>query len=246
MEILTREQLYELVWSEPVSDLAERLGASGRGLAKQCRRANIPVPPPGYWAKLDAGQTVERPRLPTDSLTSVNVVAVGKREFPAWNHLPKPETLAMVAVTAPAVPDDIDELRTEWRTKLKRVSIPSVSRNAHPLIASITERDAKRKESRWSYGYVNLTSRFEKRRIRLLNALFLALERMGGSIRVGDDRGRDLSVAIRGTAVPFRMDSPAVLRRRSHPSYGDRLMVQVGTAERQGLISVNGMTSVTG
>lgn len=43
MEIMTREQLYELVWSEPMADLAQRLDISDVGLAKQCRRANIPL-----------------------------------------------------------------------------------------------------------------------------------------------------------------------------------------------------------
>jgi len=33
------------------------------GLAKVCRRYDIPRPPPGYWAKLQAGNKVERPQL---------------------------------------------------------------------------------------------------------------------------------------------------------------------------------------
>ena len=69
MEIMTREALYELVWSEPVKDLAAKLRISDVGLAKQCRRANVPVPPRGYWAKLDAGQPVERTPLPPEAAT---------------------------------------------------------------------------------------------------------------------------------------------------------------------------------
>ena len=40
----SRQELYDLVWSEPKSSLARRLGISDVGLAKACRRANIPVP----------------------------------------------------------------------------------------------------------------------------------------------------------------------------------------------------------
>lgn len=49
---LSRQELYDLVWSEPKSSLARRLGISDVGLAKACRRAHIPVPGLGYWAKL--------------------------------------------------------------------------------------------------------------------------------------------------------------------------------------------------
>lgn len=43
----SRQELYELVWSEPKSTLAKRLGISDVGLAKACRRADIPVPGSG-------------------------------------------------------------------------------------------------------------------------------------------------------------------------------------------------------
>jgi hypothetical protein len=62
---LSREQLYELVWSKPVDVIAKEHGLSGRGLKKICARSGVPVPPRGYWAKLSAGKRVTRPRLPT-------------------------------------------------------------------------------------------------------------------------------------------------------------------------------------
>lgn len=41
---LSRQALYELVWTEPMSVLAPRLGISDVGLAKICRRFNVPRP----------------------------------------------------------------------------------------------------------------------------------------------------------------------------------------------------------
>jgi hypothetical protein len=55
-----REQLYELVWREPISKLAKRLGVSDVGLAKACRRAIIPLPGIGHWAKVQHGKKVKR------------------------------------------------------------------------------------------------------------------------------------------------------------------------------------------
>ena len=59
-----RAALFELIWSEPVETLAKRWGLSGRGLAKACQRLQIPVPPRGFWAKVQSGQRMRRPRLP--------------------------------------------------------------------------------------------------------------------------------------------------------------------------------------
>ena len=61
---VARDVLYRLVWEAPVSEVAARFGISDVGLAKACRRAAIPVPPRGYWAKTEAGIFVEQPLLP--------------------------------------------------------------------------------------------------------------------------------------------------------------------------------------
>jgi integrase len=61
----TREDLYRSVWTAPVSEVAARLGISDVGLAKACRRAAIPLPPRGYWARVASGQQVIRAPLPT-------------------------------------------------------------------------------------------------------------------------------------------------------------------------------------
>jgi hypothetical protein len=61
---LTREALYERVWAEPVEKLAKSWGLSGRGLAKACERARVPVPPRGYWARVQNGQRPRRTPLP--------------------------------------------------------------------------------------------------------------------------------------------------------------------------------------
>jgi hypothetical protein len=59
---LTRQSLYELVWSKPMSDLAKEFHMSDVGLAKRCRAVDVPIPYRGYWARKAAGQ--EPPKLP--------------------------------------------------------------------------------------------------------------------------------------------------------------------------------------
>jgi len=74
---MSRPQLFELVWSEPVSSLAARWGLSDRGLAKACQRMEIPLPPRGYWAKVAAGRKVRRPSLPSLGKGEAEEVVVG-------------------------------------------------------------------------------------------------------------------------------------------------------------------------
>ena len=60
MPILTRQELYDLVWSTPMSKLAENFGISDVGLSKICDRHRVPTPPRGYWAKKEAGKPVKQ------------------------------------------------------------------------------------------------------------------------------------------------------------------------------------------
>src|SRR5688572_24915658 len=47
---ISREDLYILVWSEPMVKVAARLAVSDVAVAKACRRNKIPLPGRGYWA----------------------------------------------------------------------------------------------------------------------------------------------------------------------------------------------------
>lgn len=53
---LTRKELYDLVWSEPMTTICKRFGLSDNGLRKRCKSMNIPTPPLGYWTKLKYGK----------------------------------------------------------------------------------------------------------------------------------------------------------------------------------------------
>jgi integrase len=67
---ISRQELYDLVWSDPITTLADRFGISDVGLSKVCRRSDIPVPPRGFWAMVGAGSTFERPDLPRSDFSS--------------------------------------------------------------------------------------------------------------------------------------------------------------------------------
>ena len=61
---VTREALYELVWSEPMLRIAARFGVSSSYMARVCTLLNVPRPERGYWAKLAVGKAPKQPALP--------------------------------------------------------------------------------------------------------------------------------------------------------------------------------------
>ena len=48
---ITREKLYNAVWTGPVQKVARTLGLLDVGLAKIAKKLQIPVSGHGYWAK---------------------------------------------------------------------------------------------------------------------------------------------------------------------------------------------------
>lgn len=63
-DVVTREELYELVWSTPMIRVAEKFEVSGSYLARVCTELRVPRPERGYWAKLAVGKAPQRPGLP--------------------------------------------------------------------------------------------------------------------------------------------------------------------------------------
>ncbi|MFZ6798176.1 hypothetical protein [Undibacterium sp. Di24W] len=62
--LVSREDLFALVWSEPAQTIARRFKVSGSYLARVCERLKVPTPARGYWAKYSAGKVMAKPMLP--------------------------------------------------------------------------------------------------------------------------------------------------------------------------------------
>lgn len=90
---LSRQALYDLVWSKPMTQVAGGFGISDVALAKRCAAIDVPVPRRGYWARLAAGQTPRRTPLPrfrrSDQVPVEPVARILQRA--ARQVTPKPE-----------------------------------------------------------------------------------------------------------------------------------------------------------
>src|ERR1700677_3359502 len=95
--MVSREELYELVWSIPMIKVAEKFSVSGSYMARVCSVLNVPHPERGYWAKLQVGKASTRPALPE--------ALPGDQLF--WSQEgdpPAPRGRAVTATSAPAQP----------------------------------------------------------------------------------------------------------------------------------------------
>lgn len=63
----TRNDLYDLVWSQPAIKIVEKYDISDSWLTKICHKMDIPKPPRGYWAKIQAGAKEHKRPLPKAS-----------------------------------------------------------------------------------------------------------------------------------------------------------------------------------
>ncbi len=52
------EEMRELVWQMPSSEIAKNIGFSDTAIVKFCKRHEIKKPPLGYWAKVKAGKII--------------------------------------------------------------------------------------------------------------------------------------------------------------------------------------------
>ena len=63
---VTRQKLYDLVWSKPMTKLALEYNLSDNGLRKICKKHEIPLPLLGHWQKIQYNKEVKIIPLPKD------------------------------------------------------------------------------------------------------------------------------------------------------------------------------------
>lgn len=206
---LTREELYALVWSEPMNHLAKRFRISDQGLAKICKRFAVPRPRQGHWNKLAAGKLVETIALPA-----------------------APDGIdATITISASSQPDSMKpEAREQFkvaRGRVKKIHIAERLTRPHPIIAGWAEqreREIKKREQVYDFRLRRVAapspfSAQERRRRRVLDALFKALE--ANQIKVTQNERRVLQASSGREKIEFQLR--VKLRQVKRPLTPDEL-----------------------
>jgi hypothetical protein len=177
--ILTREQLYEKVWSQPVWSLAKEWGLSDVGLAKICKKHNIPRPGLGYWRRKQLGYSVKQVPLPKGDGADVIEIARYRANPRIFD-----EEQAQEGREKGAVEEGIEN----------RIVVAETLDDPHPLIVRTEKnlRGAKKDERGFltakAKGCLSVVSApvSVERAMRIMDALIKALEPRGMRVRIED------------------------------------------------------------
>jgi len=133
---LTREELYEKIWSVPITQLAAELGISDVALAKRCKKLNVPKPPLRYWAKVAAGMKQKKVPLPP----TPNEVFIKTAEKSPGKTLPIPQTTEQLHSLATELLRRLTTEKPSWdkRIRISECTLPEVA-----ITKALIERAAK-------------------------------------------------------------------------------------------------------
>lgn len=86
----SRQELYDLVWTEPLLTLSKKFDISDVGLRKTCQRHDIPLPKVGHWQKVRSGKKTHRPALPSSTsnepITLIEMDRAANRKIYRWTE----------------------------------------------------------------------------------------------------------------------------------------------------------------
>jgi len=192
----TRLELYNLVWSEPMRDIAARFQISDVGLAKACRNAQIPVPPRGYWNKKKAGHRVAAFALPPREPGHRDAVTIGQDR--SWHYPPEPIDENEPDPPAPTFDDPVEAVRARVEKRTDAVRVRKDFSIAHPAIRKLLEKDEKLREQQRQYSWYApvFDTPLQKRRLRIWNAILLALSAQGFSGYINDEKAQEVTASI--------------------------------------------------
>jgi hypothetical protein len=220
-ERLSRKELYDLVWSEPLKTLCSRFGISDVALKKTCARSEIPTPERGYWARKDAGKPTFQVALPIrpPGMDDQVLIAAGQSY---WYQSSKREELLGPLPPPPEFSEPIDAVRERIAKVVGKVTVPRDLRVWHPAIDRLLKEDETRREKQrtspfpMSWNDPRFDTPSERRRLRILNSLFLAVGRMNGKPSFYGHEAKECHVSFYQQHVRVILDQPKQPSRRGN------------------------------
>lgn len=205
-----RQKLYDEIWTDPVTVVAQRYGISDVALRKRCKAISIPLPPRGYWERLRAGQSVPRTALPkvTGELKKiVHSYAIKYKadmEELSDAELSSDEELGLFS----------EETKKFICEKCSKIEVKGQLRDPHHLVIEHKEemayrklRDRRLKQADFSPRYytsvksgyrdnkpvlpIHVSDDQMNRVYRILDSLIKTIEDMEGSVSVRINEGKD-------------------------------------------------------
>jgi hypothetical protein len=208
---LSRKELYELVWSEPLKRLAPRFGISDVALKKACSRAEVPTPGLGHWAKKVAGKSMPQVSLPERPPGMDDEVLIGAGHG-YWHSGWSEEELLGPLPSPPEFEEPIERVRERIAKTVGKVTVPRDVRIWHPTVEKLLKEDEQRGERHRASSFPSswdaprFEAPFERRRLRVLNTLVVAAGMMNGKSSISDHEGRSIHLTVHQRHIAIKLD----------------------------------------
>ncbi|WP_449465655.1 hypothetical protein [Stenotrophomonas humi] len=215
----SRKAFFDLMWSKPIKDIAPDFGISDVALAKFCRKNEIPLPGRGYWAKLQAGKPVMAFALPARGLGRHETITLGRDEWQGREAQEKREREQEIP-PPPEFPETLEEVRIRVTKLVGKVTYIKGLERRHRVVATLLEEDKARTEKRNASSYHSFydepffASPYERRRLKLLNSIFLALAKLDIKAHAQGKNPKDFTIHVGDSSVTFKLDDPKAKTER--------------------------------
>lgn len=206
----SRVELSRKVWQTPILKLAQEIGISDVGLAKACRRAKVPLPNRGHWAKNERAREPEPPLPEHDGSDCI--------EFTVFEAPPAPDRPAKEKALEVPVSKDLADPHPLVQATLKDASTAEL-RDGKYLLHRKTSLD------------IRVTPAMLDRTARILDALIKASELKGCKWSISSARattvtvdGQAMKIEVKERVKKHELPRPPVVserrgRRKWEPNY---------------------------
>lgn len=211
----TREELHELVWSEPLTKIALKFNLTPPAITSACKDIEVPVPPNGHWQKVKHGKGIPAPAL-SEGYKGEGSIFIQEKNSPP--------------------PDILDEYKEQIRS-CKNISfqVPHRLTNPDPLIEKAQERlesEAKiygDKKMLLTTASQNLNIKVGKESIargcRIFDTVIKALKQRGHNIVINF---ATTSVSVLGNEIEIALREKTFAKKTAGP-FGGKDFIPNGT-----------------
>lgn len=202
--IIYRQELYDLVWSKPITKIAADYGISDSMVIKICKKLGVLRPGLGHWAKVAAGQKVRQ--LPLGKLPKGCQEKYHLSSFES--HVTR-NTAEPDKTSKPPHPLIESELSSEFK-----ITVPDNLETPHHLVArnvqsfanaKVTDKLTLKPRSK-SHFDLHVTEATRERALRIMDALLNAFEKRGWVFKISSEPSIAMTVTVLDEAIRFHIE----------------------------------------
>ena len=197
--LIGREELYELVWSKPITKIAKDYAVSDSAIVKMCKKMEIPRPGLGYWTKVECGKKVKVTPLPKLSKKGADYHYLRRQGYSKGRADKSGQVLPEIAQEA---------------TEQKRIIVADILENPHQITAQNIKRFGNAKRDEKGFLKPRAAKHFDlmvtevglDRALRIMDALLRAFEERGWHFDIFTEPKLSMGAVVDGETIRFSLE----------------------------------------